>query len=114
MRHNFKELKIWNQAMTVSRNVYELTNNLPSSEKFGLADQMKRSSVSIASNIAEGSGRTTPKEFSRFLDISIASSFELETQLLLSKELFRIESEPILNNIFELQKMIRGFQRTLV
>lgn len=100
--------------MKISREVYILSSKLPDSEKFNLASQMNRSSISIASNIAEGSGRTTSKDFSRFLDLSISSSFELETQLILSNDLFKVETNSIINQINELQKMIRGFQRTLI
>jgi four helix bundle protein len=114
MRHNFRELKIWKNAMSISRNVYELSSTLPKSERFGLSNQMNRCSVSIASNIAEGSGRTTSKDFSRFLDISISSSFELETQLILSKEIYQSNIDTTVKEINELQKMIRGFQKTLV
>ncbi len=113
MRHNFRELKIWKTAMIISREVYEISRELPKSEKYSLRDQMTRSSISIASNIAEGSGRTTQKEFSRFLDISISSSFELETQLILTGDLFPIEIDSTLIKINELQRMIRGFQHSL-
>jgi len=114
MRHNFRELKIWKLAINLSRNIYEITNKLPAKERFGLIDQMNRSSVSVASNIAEGSGRTTPKEFSRFLDFSISSSYELETQLVISSQIYKLDIQKLTNDINELQKMIRGFQRTLV
>ena len=114
MSHNFKELKIWHLAMEITRKTQELTMKLPNSEKFGLTSQINRSSVSISSNIAEGSGRTSNKEFSRFLDIGISSSFELETQLILIEELYQIEIESIIAQLHELQRMIRGFQRKLV
>lgn len=112
-RHNFRELKIWQEAMQIVKSVYFLTSQLPSDEKFGLTSQINRSSVSIPSNIAEGSGRTSNKEFIHFLNISLSSSFELETQLILSNELFNIEVENTLKKINELQKMIVGFKKTL-
>ncbi|XOV69029.1 MAG: four helix bundle protein [Fluviicola sp.] len=114
MNHNFKELKIWKYAINVSKNVYTLTKDLPKSERFGLIDQMNRSSVSIASNIAEGSGRTSTKEFARFIDISISSSYELETQLILCKNIYQIESKSVTEELNELQKMLRGFKKILV
>jgi len=114
MNHNFKELKIWKSAMNISREVYSLTLKMPNTERYGMIDQMNRSSVSIASNIAEGSGRTTPKEFARFMDFSISSSYELETQLMLCKDIYQINIEPIIKELNELQKMLRGFKKVLV
>ena len=67
MRHNFRELKIWKEAMNIVKSVYLLTSQLPSDERFGLVSQINRCSVSIPSNIAEGSGRTSNKEFLHFL-----------------------------------------------
>jgi four helix bundle protein len=112
-RHNFRELKIWQEAMKIVKSVYSLTSNLPSEEKFGLISQINRCSISIPSNIAEGSGRTSNKEFIHFLNISISSSFELETQLILANDLFNTDSEEIIEKINELQKMIVGFKKSL-
>ena len=113
MAHNFKELKVWQKAMKLTTNVYHFTSKLPDDEKFGLKSQIQRSAVSIPSNIAEGSGRLTNKDFSRFLDIALASSFELETQLLLTKDLFELEVDTIIRGLDEVQKMIVGFKKTL-
>ncbi len=113
MKHNFRELNIWKQSIQLVTELYLLASELPSEEKFGLKSQMCRSAVSISSNIAEGSGRTTNKDFSRFLDISLASSYELETQLIISSNLFEIEVQSFIDKINELQKMIGGFKRTL-
>lgn len=82
-RHNFKKLKIWQMAMEIAKIIFQLTSNFPSTEKYGLISQMNRCSVSMPSNIAEGSSRTN-KSFSHFLDIALGSSFELQTQLLLA------------------------------
>jgi four helix bundle protein len=112
MRHNFRELKIWKDAMNLTKSVYLLTSQLPSEEKFGLKSQLNRCVISIPSNIAEGSGRTSNKEFSHFLNISL-SSYELETQLILLKELFDIELNEILTELQNLQRMIGGFKRNL-
>jgi len=113
MAHNFKELKIWQEAMKVVKSTYLLTAQLPSDEKFGLISQINRSAVSIPSNIAEGSGRTTEKDFLNFLNISLSSSFELETQLILANDLFDLEIENIILKINELQRMIVGFKKTI-
>lgn len=112
-RHNFRELKIWQESMKIVKSVYSLTSNLPSDERFGLVSQINRCSISIPSNIAEGSGRTSNKEFIHFLNISISSSFELETQLILANDLFNTDSEEIIEKINELQKMIVGFKKSL-
>jgi four helix bundle protein len=74
---------------------------------------MNRCSVSIASNIAEGSGRGTNKDFNRFLDISLGSSYELETQLILAGEIFNLKNEGIVPKLIDLQRMIIGFKRSL-
>lgn len=113
MRHNFRELTIWKESLNVTKQVYLFCANLPEDEKFGLKSQMQRSAVSIASNIAEGSGRTTDKDFNKFLDYSLSSSYELETQILLSKELFNFDVEDILKELNVTQKRIGAFKRTL-
>ncbi|MBN9292733.1 MAG: four helix bundle protein [Flavobacteriia bacterium] len=113
MAHNFRELKIWKDSMKVVKSVYLLTSQLPNDEKFGLVSQMNRCSVSIPSNIAEGSGRTSSKEFLYFLNVGLSSTFELETQLILSNELFDLPISGIVEQIHELQRMIIGFKKTL-
>jgi four helix bundle protein len=106
--HNYKNLQVWELAMTLAEQVYVLTPNFPSDEKFGLVSQMRRFSVSIASNIAEGSGRGTDKDFSRFLNIALGSAFELETQLMLSARLKLHSSEIELSSVKQVQKMIHN------
>ena len=115
-RHNFKKLKIWQMAMELAKEIFKLSSSFPSSEKFGLTSQMNRCSVSMPSNIAEGSSRTN-KSFSHFLDISRGSLFEIETQLLITNELGFITNETlyteILSQIEEESKMINAFSKTL-
>ena len=113
MRHNFRELKIWKEAMNIVKSVYILTSQLPADERFGLVSQINRCAVSIPSNIAEGSGRTSNKEFLHFLNISLSSSFELETQLILSNDLFNLQTEDLILKIHELQKMTFGFKKII-
>jgi four helix bundle protein len=113
MRHNFRELKIWKEGMNIVKSVYILTCQLPADERFGLISQINRSAVSIPSNIAEGSGRTSNKEFLHFLNISLSSSFELETQLILSNDLFNLQTEDLILKIHELQKMTVGFKKII-
>jgi len=113
---NFKELKIWNKARALVKEIYDVSDNFPSEEKFGLISQMRRSSISIASNIAEGSGKESNKEFIRFLEIAYSSAFELETQIILSHDLNFISDDDeisLLKKIREIQKMIFTFVKSL-
>ena len=82
----YQNLTVWQKAMVLAKDVYSVTANYPKSETFGLVNQMRRCVVSIPSNIAEGYGRGTNKDLLHFLYISLGSSNELETQLLLSRE----------------------------
>lgn len=114
--HNFKELKVWQKSRILTTEVYNLTRKLPKDEKFGLISQMDRAVVSIASNIAEGSGRESNRDFRRFLKDSISSAFELETQIILSYDLHFISEKDYLEiskKIEEVQKMIFGFRKSL-
>ena len=85
--HKYKELKVWEKAVELSTVTYALCASLPSEEKFSLKSQMQRSSISIASNIAEGAGRNSNKEFAYFLSIASGSCYELETQLIIANKL---------------------------
>ncbi|RXM41493.1 diversity-generating retroelement protein bAvd family protein [Chryseobacterium sp. CH21] len=114
-RHNFKKLKIWQMSMELSRLTLDLTDTFPTYEKYGLKSQMDRCAISIPSNIAEGSSRTN-KSFSHFLDISLGSSFELQTQILLAnhrKYLSDEKTEILEIKIEEFQKATMVFQNTL-
>ncbi|TVP48531.1 MAG: four helix bundle protein [Mongoliibacter sp.] len=116
LRHNFKNLKVWNKAVDLAVNVYQITNSFPVEEKFGLTSQMRRSSVSIPSNIAEGSARSSSKAMTNCLDISLGESFELETQTIIASRigLLNQESFDSLNKeLDEIQKMIIGFKSSL-
>ena len=106
---NFRNLEIWNSGIAIAKTIYILTNQLPDSEKYGLSSQMRRAAVSISSNIAEGASRKSEVDFARFLDIAIGSSFELETQLIITKEIGFITQEQLdaqLNTLNTLQKQI--------
>ena len=109
---NFRNFIIWTEAIKVSKTVYEITQNFPNHEKYGLSNQMQRASVSIASNIAEGASRKSDVEFARYLEISIGSSFELETQLTISNELGYVNNadfSSFLTDLNSLQKQINQF-----
>ena len=106
-------MAIWKEAMKIVKEVYILTADLPTEEKFGLKSQMQRCAVSIPSNIAEGSGRNTDKELLYFLNIAISSSYELETQIILVEDLYNLKSENIINDLHSIQRMIGGFKRSI-
>ncbi|MBU1011882.1 MAG: four helix bundle protein [Bacteroidetes bacterium] len=115
--HNFLELKVWQKSRELVKKIYQSTVDFPTVEKFVLESQIKRSAISISSNIAEGAGRETSKEFSRFLDIASGSAFELESQIILALDLEFINpkaGETLINDIKEIQKMINGFKVSLI
>lgn len=116
MGHKFKQLKIWILAKEIAIDIYKATKDFPNEEKFGLANQMRRCSISVASNIAEGSGRNSENEFKQFLGISRGSLYELETQIIISSEvgLFPTELyENIMLKIENLNKMLFTFKKNL-
>ncbi|MCW3788062.1 four helix bundle protein [Plebeiibacterium sediminum] len=114
--HNFRELKVWQKGRILVKEIYLLTLNFPKAETFGLTDQMRRASVSIPANIAEGSGRKSNKDFKRFLEYAYGSALELETHIYLSYDVNYID-EPTLNNflkiIHEIEKMITGLDNSI-
>jgi four helix bundle protein len=114
--HNLTELKIWNKAIDLAVDVYKATSTYPVDERFGLTSQLRRASVSIPSNIAEGAGRNSKKEFCNFLGIANGSSYEVQTQLVISNKLNLLNDEllsSLLAQIQELQKMNYSFQQML-
>lgn len=114
--HNFKELKVWKLGMELSKLVFEITKTFPSEHKFGLASQIFRCAVSIPSNIAEGCGRKSDKELKQFISISLGSAFELETQIIIAKDVELITArqfETLSDRITEIQKMLNGLARSL-
>lgn len=114
--HDYKKLDVWGKAMNLVYDIYYLTDSFPENEKFGLTNQMRRCAVSIPSNIAEGAGRISDKEFNNFLSISLGSAFELETQLLISKQLNFSNDEKIGNILLEIEsicKMIHSLKKRL-
>lgn len=111
--HKYKELKLWQKSIDLVTRIYLTTKSFPETEKFGLISQINRSAVSSPSNIAEGAGRNSDKEFLQFLSIAHASSFELETQLIISKNLNYLsveELELLIIQIEEVQKMNYSIQ----
>ncbi|MDB3907071.1 four helix bundle protein [Crocinitomicaceae bacterium] len=98
--HNYRELKFWSHSKSLAVNIYSKTKDFPDSEKFGLTSQLRRAAISVPSNIAEGSGRQSNKEFVRFLNIATGSLYELETQLEIANEIGLLNDKnfKILNN----------------
>ena len=108
---NFHNYKVWQDAVDLATLVYNTTYELPWFEKKGLCDQLQRAVVSISSNIAEGAGRPTDADFAHFLDQSLGSANEVETQLLISKNLRYISEEQfcqLTNNLTNIQKQLTG------
>jgi four helix bundle protein len=109
---NFRELEVWNEARALVKDVYLLTKGLPDEEKYGLTSQIRRCVISIPANIAEGSAKDSQKDFSRFLQISLGSSFELESHVLLAVDLGLLPQSDvteILQNLERLQKKLNSF-----
>ncbi|SDI44646.1 four helix bundle protein [Winogradskyella thalassocola] len=114
--HRFKDLEIWKKSRLFCTSIYEITSKFPDSEKFGLTNQLRRASVSIPSNIAEGSSRSSNKDFSRFLQITLGSAYEIETQLLIAFDLKFINNQELNDLLKELEsiiKMTSKFKSTL-
>ena len=110
-----KKLKAWQVAMEIVQDVYKFTQQLPGEEKYGLVSQMRRSAISIPSNIAEGAARRSSKEFVQFLHIAQASLAELDTQIELCVRLgyFNNEKELFERKMLEVDRMISGLIRSI-
>lgn len=110
--NNYKDLSIWQRGMDLSLSIYKTTRDFPKEELYGMSVQMRRSALSIPSNIAEGFNRKYGKEFKRFLNISLASLAELETQIILASRLEYVTQEKakiLLDEADALGKMINKF-----
>lgn len=114
---NFRELRIWRKGMDLVKQVYLTARQLPDEERFGLRSQITRAAVSIPSNIAEGSSRQSDPDYKRFLEMSLGSAFELETQILIIQELALIPNPesltPLIAELQDEQRMINGLISTL-
>ena len=114
--NNYKDLKIWQKSVDLAVKVYEDTKLFPKEELYGLTFQLKKSAVSIPSNIAEGSGRNTKKDFNNFLGISYGSSCELNTQLVIASRvnfLKTVDLEVLETEIDEIQRMNWALKKSL-
>lgn len=114
--HNYKKLHIWQEGIHLARKIYEVTSNFPTNEKFGIVSQMTRAAVSIPSNIAEGAGRNSNKDFANFLSIAIGSIFELHTQIVLCEQIGYINEETakqLEQQIYTLQQQITTYKQRI-
>lgn len=105
--NSFRDLIVWQRSFELVRLIYKLTGELPQHEQFGLSSQMRRCAISIPSNIAEGQQRNNKAEYRQFLGIAKGSTGELETQLLLAKELYNLDIAKGLNELEEIQRMLQ-------
>jgi four helix bundle protein len=113
---NFKQLKIWQKGIQIAIDCIRITNTFPTHEKFGIISQLNRACISIPSNIAEGSSRSSNKDYNRFIEISLGSCFEAETQFLIASQLGFGEPElieGIIIQIIEQEKMLTTFSARL-
>ena len=116
MLRNYRDLKVWQKAYRVCLEVYRITMSFPKDERYGLTSQLRRSAVSIPSNIAEGYGRKTTREYIQALHIAYGSNCELETQVLISGDLGYIKSgnlEGVQTMIGEVERMLKGLIKSL-
>ena len=114
---NFREYDIWKDSMEVVDKIYLAVDKFPKDERFALTSQMTRAAVSIPSNIAEGSGRNSEKEFARFLEFSLGSAYELETQLIIAEKrnyINKVDSVIIIKELVSLQKRIGGLRKSIL
>lgn len=114
--HKYQDLKLWQKGIDLVVDIYKATAEFPKEEKYGLISQMRRCAVSIPSNIAEGAGRNSDKEFVQFLAISNGSNYELETQTIVANRLELLSKEladDICNKLNEIQKMNYTLQTRL-
>jgi four helix bundle protein len=112
----FRDLFIWQKAMTLVTKTYQLTQHFPKEESFGLTSQMRRCAISIPSNIAEGFGRETKKEFSRFINIGYSSLFEFQTQIEIAKNINYLTEQnfkTLYDDTRELEAMIVSFSKRI-
>lgn len=110
---DYKELNAWKNSINLVKKIYKISQEFPSEELYGLTSQIRRSAISIPSNIAEGSARGD-KEFIHFLNIALGSLSEIETQLIIAYELSYMDNnKEIFNNITDVRKLLLGLRKHL-
>lgn len=116
MKHNFKELKVWQKSRVFVKEIYKAVLTFPQHEQFGATSQLRRAAFSISLNISEGSGRGTNVDFNRFLNMAKSSALEVENALILTNDLEYLSNEltnDLIEKVIEIQKMIVGLQKSL-
>jgi len=114
---NFKKLIVWNKGIDLTVSIYSLVKKLPLEEKFELSSQLRRSAVSIPSNISEGASRKSDKDNARFVEIALGSSFELETQIIIAQKtnlITEIQADEVLNQLQYLQPALSKYHESLL
>jgi four helix bundle protein len=114
--HHLKGIKVWQKSIELATDIYAVTKNFPVEEKYGLVSQMRRAVVSVSSNISEGAGRNSNKDFIHFLGMANGSSYELQTQIVISRKLNYLsedEVKSLLIKLEEIQKMTYSFMQKL-
>jgi four helix bundle protein len=111
---DYKKLNVWKESIELVKQVYQVTASFPKDERYGLISQLRRASVSIPSNIAEGNSRSSDKDYKRFIEIAYGSALELETQLIISVELnFIDDNSEIFRKLEQVKKLLSGFMKYL-
>lgn len=113
---NFRNYKVWRDAVSYATRIYKVTAEMPWFEKKGICDQLQRAVVSISSNIAEGAAKPSDIEFAHFLDMSLGSAFEVETQLTISRNIGYISVdlyESLLDDLMEIERQLNGLIHSL-
>ena len=113
---DFKDLEVWKKSISLTVKIYQLTNVFPKSEVYGLSSQIQRACVSISCNISEGSGKSSKKDFNRFLEMAYGSANEVENLLIIANEVEYINEEESLvyiEDVQEIRKMLSGLIKSL-
>lgn len=113
---NFRNLEVWKFGIVIAKEVYNITGTFPKEEKYGIISQLTRASVSVSSNIAEGCSRNSEIDFKRFLEYSIGSLFEIETQMIIAKEIGYITEQKMnsfLEMVFKEERMLNSLIRKI-
>jgi len=111
--HNYKELRVYKQAMDFAKSIYAYTNTFPEHERYGLSSQLRRAAVSVPSNIAEGCGRGTNKSTARFISIAIGSLYEVDTQVVLAEQLGYGLCSELKVEILSIKRQLVKFRKVL-
>jgi len=115
--NGFEDLKVWQKARFFAGNIYQTSKKFPKEDLYGITNQIRRASLSIASNIAEGCAKNSDKDFLRYIRISLGSAAELKCQLIIANDIKIIDNadcETLLSDLTEIAKMLKGLERNLV